>query len=86
MTADTEHKRAASLSPLTAELALQVTRLGIDTSQHPVAFLPANSPLCRSEGFNSLSRVELLRGDQHLLVTLNIVDPQWVAAGSIGEC
>ena len=55
--------------------ALRIRRLGIDTYQEPVVFIRADSHVCRSEGFESQSRVELRRNGTHIVATLNVVRP-----------
>ncbi len=55
------------------EHPLRIRRLGIDTYQEPVVFLREDSHVCRSEGFESQSRVELRRGDKRIIATLNVV-------------
>jgi thymidine phosphorylase len=62
------------LKPLD-EHALHIRRLGIDTYQEPVVFIRADSHVCRSEGFESQSRVELHRNGTHIIATLNVVRP-----------
>ena len=57
------------------ENALRVRRLGIDTYQEPVVFIRQDSPVCRAEGFESQSRVELRREGTHIVATLNVVKP-----------
>jgi len=54
---------------------LRIRRLGIDTYQEPVVFIRADSHVCRSEGFEAQSRVELRRNGTHLVATLNMVRP-----------
>lgn len=53
--------------------ALKARRLGIDTYQEFVVYLRADSHVCKSEGFESLSRVELHWDGKHLVATLNVV-------------
>jgi len=52
---------------------LRIRRLGIDTYQEPVVFIRADSHVCRSEGFEAQSRVELRRNGTHIVATLNMV-------------
>ena len=52
---------------------LQVRRVGIDTYQEPVVFIREDSAVCRSEGFESQSRVELHTERHHIVATLNVV-------------
>jgi len=57
------------------ENVLSVRRLGIDTYQEPVVFIRRDSHVCRAEGFESQSRVELQREGMHIVATLNVVRP-----------
>ncbi len=58
---------------VSSEHALRIRRLGIDTYQEPVVFLREESHVCRSEGFESQSRVELRQNGKHIIATLNVV-------------
>jgi len=49
-------------------------RLGIDTGQEAVVYLHRDSPIVRSEGFNSQARVEVRAGGRAILATLGVVD------------
>ena len=59
-------------------------RLGIDTGAEHVIFLNADSPVCRSEGFGSHSRLELRLGAQRMLATLNIVGGDMLGVDEVG--
>lgn len=52
---------------------LHIRRLGIDTYQEPVVFLREDSHVCKAEGFEALSRVEVRLGDRHIVATVNVV-------------
>ena len=52
---------------------LRVRRIGIETYQEPVVFIREDSHVCRSEGFESQSRVELRRQGNRIIATLNVV-------------
>lgn len=52
---------------------LRVRRLGIDTHQEAVVYMRADCPLCRSEGFEAQSRVQITLGDRSIVATLSIV-------------
>jgi thymidine phosphorylase len=63
---------------------LRVRRLGIDTYYEPVIFMRSDCPICRSEGFESHSRVLLgLRG-KSVIATLNIVTGRLLKKEEIG--
>ena len=56
-----------------AHSMLRIRRLGIDTYQEMVVYLRDDSPICRSEGFEALSRVEVRLDDRHITATVNVV-------------
>lgn len=65
--------------------ALVPVRLGIDTHQEPVVYLRADSPVCRSEGFTALSRVQINTShNQQAIATLNMVTSEMLKPGHIG--
>lgn len=66
------------------ELTLELLRLKVDTQQQAVVFMPKDCHVCRSEGFNSLSRVELSVGDAHVVAGLSVDDNGWVPHGAVG--
>jgi len=70
--------------PMRSVLKLRVRRLGIDTHQQPVAFMPRDCHVCRSEGFSALSRIELVKGARRVIATLMVVDGRWVGGGEVG--
>lgn len=63
---------------------LSLRRLGIDTYQEPVAYLRSDCPVCKSEGFEARSRVEIWRGAQHIVATLNVVHDNWLGMHQLG--
>lgn len=64
---------------------LKARRLGIDTHHEPTLYLPAHSHVCRSEGFESLSRVLITtHREQHLIASLNIVTGDLLAENEVG--
>jgi thymidine phosphorylase len=65
---------------------LKLVRLGIDTQQQAIAFMRRDCHVCRSEGFNALSRIELALNGQSVIATMNVVDENWFEAGCIGVC
>jgi thymidine phosphorylase len=52
-----------------------VRRLGIDTRQEPVIYLRRDSAVCRAEGFEAQTRVEVCRDGRTIVATLNMVEP-----------
>ena len=52
---------------------LRLKQLGIDTYQESVIYMNRDCHVCRAEGFNALSRVQVTLGARHLIATLNVV-------------
>lgn len=63
---------------------LKARRLGIDTHHEPNIYLRADSSVCKSEGFNSLTRVLVSTEQNHMIATLNIVTGDLINEGEIG--
>ncbi|MDB5821849.1 MAG: thymidine phosphorylase family protein [Herminiimonas sp.] len=63
---------------------LHMRRLGIDTYQEPVVYIRSDSHICKSEGFEAQSRVEVRRKDRSVLATLNVVHFPLIAMCDIG--
>lgn len=63
---------------------LKARRLGIDTHHEPTLFLRADSPICRSEGFDSLSRIRVTCEGRHIIASLNMVCSDLLAADQVG--
>lgn len=64
--------------------ALRAKRLGISTHFEPVAYLRADSPVCRSEGFETHTRINLSSPERTITATLNMVTDHFVEAGEVG--
>jgi len=64
--------------------SLTAHRMGIDTHQEPVVYMRRDCGVCRSEGFEALSRVRIRNGSHAIIATLNIVDNELLAPGSAG--
>jgi len=64
--------------------ALRARRLGIDTYQQPVAYMRRDCKVCRAEGFEAQSRIELQCGAQTVAATLNVVDGELLDEQDIG--
>ena len=64
--------------------ALRARRLGIDTYQQPVAYMRRDCKVCRAEGFEAQSRIELQCGGQTVAATLNVVDGELLDEQDIG--
>lgn len=63
---------------------LQARPIGIDTYQEPVVYMRADCPVCRSEGFESQSRVRVSGNDTALVATLNVVHGDLLGHGDAG--
>jgi thymidine phosphorylase len=68
----------------TAGAPLRLRRLGIDTYLHPVAYLRSDSPVCRSEGFESQTRIQVSLKGASVLATLNVVHFDLIGLDEIG--
>jgi thymidine phosphorylase len=64
--------------------ALRMRRVGIDTYQELVAYMRSDCDICRSEGFEAHSRVEVWRGERHIVATLNVVHFPMIAMHEVG--
>ncbi len=58
---------------------LYLKRLGIDTLQEPVVYMRKDCHVCRSEGFNALSRVRVSTDKQSIIATLHQVSEDWLS-------
>jgi thymidine phosphorylase len=63
---------------------LRLRRLGIDTYQELVIYMRSDCHICKSEGFEAQSRIEVWRGDKHIVATLNVVESQLLALNEAG--
>ncbi|PWB60183.1 MAG: thymidine phosphorylase [Bradyrhizobiaceae bacterium] len=63
---------------------LRARRLGLDTHHEAVVLMHKDCPVCRSEGFSALSRVELGVGDRRVVATLHQVTGDWLAGDEAG--
>lgn len=63
---------------------LRARRLGIDTHTEPVVFLRKDSPISRSEGFSSNSRVLISASQRHAIATLYQVENGILARDEAG--
>lgn len=63
---------------------LHARRLGIDTYQEPVLYMHRDCPVCRSEGFEAQSRVQLSLDGRSVVATLNVVQGDLLALGDAG--
>lgn len=63
---------------------LQLVPMDIDTHKQSIAFMRRDCHVCRSEGFNALSRVELRLNGHHIIATMNVVGDELLKPGTIG--
>jgi len=58
--------------------------LGIDTLQEHVAFMHRDCHICKSEGIEAQTRVELRHGQQSVIAIVNVVHSDLIKVGEIG--
>jgi len=63
---------------------LQVRRMGIDTHQQAIAFMPRDCHVCRSEGFNALSRIALRTEHIEIVADLDVIEGEGLPHGTVG--
>ncbi|EMY76792.1 putative thymidine phosphorylase [Leptospira weilii serovar Ranarum str. ICFT] len=63
---------------------LSLINLGIDTNQEYVVFLRRDSPVCKSEGFIALNRIEVDVRNKKIIASLNIVETEILQIGQVG--
>ena len=63
---------------------LRLRRVGIDTYQEAVIYMNRDCHVCRAEGFNAQSRVEVILGSRRLIATLNVVSVEMLRDGEAG--
>lgn len=66
------------------ENVLRLRRLGIDTYQEPVIYMPADCSVCRSEGFEAQSRILVEANGRSVIATLNVVRSDLLNHGEAG--
>ncbi|EKR75476.1 thymidine phosphorylase family protein [Leptospira noguchii] len=63
---------------------LTLKNLGIDTNQEYVVFLRRDCPVCTSEGFVALNRIEVKVGSKKIIASLNIIETEILQIGQVG--
>jgi thymidine phosphorylase len=63
--------------------AVRVRRLGIDTHQEPIVYMRKDSAVCRAEGFEAQTRVEVKTATNTIIATLNVVDGELQSNGFV---
>jgi thymidine phosphorylase len=64
--------------------SLKIRRLGIDTYQELVVYMRSTCQVCKSEGFEAQSRIELRRDGKRIVATLNVVHFDLLSMDEIG--
>jgi thymidine phosphorylase len=70
--------------PVNGSHRLRLKRLGIDTYQEPVIYMRQDCDVCRSEGFEAQSRIEVRRDGRPIIATLNVVTSDLLARDEAG--
>jgi thymidine phosphorylase len=65
------------------EHTLRLHRLGIDTSQEFVVYMPSTCMVCRSEGFEAQGQVRIKNGGRSLIARLNVVHSDLIPHGEV---
>lgn len=60
---------------------LRLRSLGIDTHREVVIYMRRDCHVCRSEGFQAQTRVQVGYGDRRIIATVNVVDSDLLAPG-----
>src|SRR5688572_20388196 len=68
-------------TPSSTNGRLTLRRLGIHTSQEAVIYMNRDCHVCRSEGFDAQSRVEVHLGGHHIVATLNVISGSMLGPG-----
>lgn len=63
---------------------LRLRRLGIDTYQELVVYMRSESHVCKAEGFEAQSRLELRCAQRQIVATLNVVHFDMLALHEVG--
>jgi thymidine phosphorylase len=69
---------------MTQNATLLYRVLGIDTLQEHIAFLRFDCHICRAEGIEAQTRVELRYQDRSIISTVNVIHSDLLASGEIG--
>ncbi len=63
---------------------LHARRLGVDTYQEHVVYMHHDCVVCRAEGFEAQSRIELSLRGRRIIATLNVVMSDLLRTGEVG--
>ena len=67
-----------------ADNFLYLTKIGIDTHQHAVVFMRKDCHVCRAEGFNAMTRVQVCTDSQSITATLITVSEDFLSHQQAG--
>lgn len=62
---------------------LRLRPLGIETQQEYVIYMRRDCHVCRAEGFEAQTRIEVTLSDRRIIVTINVVDSELLAAEEV---
>lgn len=63
---------------------LRLRRMGIDTHLEPVIYMRSDCHVCKSEGFEAQSRIDVSCAGRRVIATLNIVTSDLIGTGEAG--
>lgn len=63
---------------------LKIKKIGIDTYKENIAYLPHQSEIAKSQGFQALSKIEIHYKNRSILATLNMTENGLIAHDEIG--
>ncbi len=63
---------------------LRVKRIGVDTYREPVIYMREDCAICRAEGFEAFSRVDVRIGDRSIIAPLHIIRDSIIESGELG--
>ena len=63
---------------------LRLRPLGIDTQQEHVVYMRRDCHVCRAEGFQARTRLEVSLRERRIIATLNVVDTDLLSPGEAG--
>ena len=75
---------ASELAPRRASALVRLRRMGIDTYQAPVIYMRRACAVCRAEGFEAQSRIEIRRDGRRVVATLNVVTDDLLSEDEAG--
>jgi len=67
-----------------ASALVRLRRMGIDTYQTPVIYMRRACAVCRAEGFEAQSRIEVRRDGRQVVATLNVVTADLLSEDEAG--